>query len=290
LPHDNWLKEYRRDWLRPDVIAGLTTAAVVIPKAMAYATIAGLPVQVGLYTAFVPMLIYALTGSSRPLSVSTSTTLAILMGAQLSLLVPDGDAGALQRASATLVLMVGAILLLASVLRLGFVANFISEPVLTGFKAGIGVVIVVDQIPKLLGIHFPKGPFFGNLLSIVKGIPETSVPTLCVALAMIALLFALEHWTPRAPAPLIAVAVGERTVHFKCEHLNPTGSFKDRGAAVLVSALVAGGVVEAMEDSSGNAGAAFAAFNLGLTLVWTLILTRLAPEHRRRLVGAPRPA
>jgi len=104
--------------------------------------------------------------------------------------------------------MVGVLLVLAAALRLGFVANFISEPVLTGFKAGIGVVIVVDQIPKLLGIHFPKGPFFGNLLSIVKGIPETSVPTLCVALAMIALLFALEHWTPRAPAPLIAVAAG----------------------------------------------------------------------------------
>ena len=203
-----WLKEYRRDWLRPDVVAGLTTAAVVIPKAMAYATIAGLPVQVGLYTAFVPMLIYALTGSSRPLSVSTSTTLAILMGAQLSLLVPDGDAGALQSASATLVLLVGVLLLAAAALRLGFVANFISEPVLTGFKAGIGVVIVVDQIPKLLGIHFSKGPFFGNLLSIVKGIPETSAPTLCVALAMIALLFALEHWSPRAPAPLIAVAAG----------------------------------------------------------------------------------
>jgi len=204
----DWLKEYRRDWLRPDVIAGLTTAAVVIPKAMAYATIAGLPVQVGLYTAFVPMLIYALTGSSRPLSVSTSTTLAILVGAQLSFLVPDGDAVALQRASATLAMMVGVLLVLAAALRLGFVANFISEPVLTGFKAGIGVVIVVDQIPKLLGIHFPKGPFFGNLLAIVKGIPETSVPTLCVALAMIALLFALEHWTPRAPAPLIAVAAG----------------------------------------------------------------------------------
>jgi high affinity sulfate transporter 1 len=203
-----WLKEYRRDWVRPDVIAGLTTAAIVIPKAMAYATIAGLPVQVGLYTAFVPMLIYALTGSSRPLSVSTSTTIAILMGAQLSLLVPDGDAGALQRVSATLALMVGAILVLAAMVRLGFVANFISEPVLIGFKAGIGVVIVVDQIPKLLGIHFSKGPFFGNLLSIVKGIPETSVPTLCVALAMIVLLITLEHWTPQAPAPLIAVAAG----------------------------------------------------------------------------------
>src|SRR5512145_3180717 len=120
-PMPAWLAAYRKEWLKPDAVAGLTAAAVVIPKAMAYATIAGLPVQVGLYTAFVPMLIYALTGSSRPLSVSTSTTIAILMGAQLSLLVPDGDAGALQRVSATLALMVGAILVLAAMVRLGFV-------------------------------------------------------------------------------------------------------------------------------------------------------------------------
>ena len=203
-----WLREYRREWLKPDVIAGLTTAAVVIPKAMAYATIAGLPVQVGLYTAFIPMLIYALSGSSRPLSVSTSTTLAILMGAQLGLLVPGGDPEALLRASATITLAVGAVLVLAAALRLGFVANFISEPVLVGFKAGIGVVIVIDQLPKLLGIHFPKGPFLANLISIAKGIPGTSVPTLAVALAMVVLLAALERWVPRAPAPLVAVAAG----------------------------------------------------------------------------------
>jgi MFS superfamily sulfate permease-like transporter len=84
LPILDWLAGYQRDWLRFDAIAGLTTAAVVIPKAMAYATIAGLPVQVGLYTTFLPMLIYAALGTSRPLSVSTSTTLAILVGAELS--------------------------------------------------------------------------------------------------------------------------------------------------------------------------------------------------------------
>src|SRR5262245_33891336 len=86
------VRGYRKEWLRPDVIAGLTAAAVVIPKAMAYATIAGLPVEVGLYTAFIPMLIYAALGSSRVLSVSTSTTIAILTGAALSQAVPQGDA------------------------------------------------------------------------------------------------------------------------------------------------------------------------------------------------------
>ena len=87
----DWLVGYRKDWLRPDIVAGLITAAVVIPKAMAYATVAGLPVQVGLYTAFVPMLIYAVFGSSRVLSMSTTTTIAILTGANLTLVVPNGD-------------------------------------------------------------------------------------------------------------------------------------------------------------------------------------------------------
>ena len=124
--------------LRLDVVAGLTAAAVVLPKAMAYATVAGLPVAVGLYTAFIPMVIYALLGSSRVLSVSSTTTLAILAGTQLGLAVPDGDPGKLVTATATLTLLVGAMLWLARLMRLGFVANFISTPVLTGFKAGIG--------------------------------------------------------------------------------------------------------------------------------------------------------
>lgn len=208
LPISDWLLKYEKTWFRADVIAGLTTAAVVIPKAMAYATIAGLPVQVGLYTALIPMAVYALTGSSRPLSVSTTTTIAVLTGTELSLVAGNGDSGALVTACATLTLMVGAILLAASLLRLGFVANFISEPVLIGFKAGIGVVIVLDQLPKILGIHFPRGPFFHNVLSVIRGIPEASSATVAVGITMIVLLVVMERFLPRAPAPLIAVAAG----------------------------------------------------------------------------------
>jgi sulfate permease, SulP family len=209
IPIPDWLTGYRKEWLRPDVIAGVTTAAVVIPKAMAYATIAGLPVQVGLYTVFLPMLIYAVLGTSRPLSVSTTTTLAILVGAEFSEVAVKGDPASLLTASSMLTLLVGSILVLAGLLRLGFVANFISEPVLVGFKAGIGIVIVVDQIPKLLGVHFPKGSFFfRNLFALAKSIPETSLITLAVGILMIAVLVAMEHYIPRAPAPLIAVALG----------------------------------------------------------------------------------
>jgi sulfate permease, SulP family len=208
LPLADWLFNYQKDWFRPDLIAGLTAAAVVIPKAMAYATIAGLPVQVGLYTVLVPMAIYAVMGTSRPLSVSTTTTIAILTAAELGQVVPGADPSSLLRASAMLTLMVGGILVLASVLRLGFIANFISEPVLVGFKAGIGLVIVLDQLPKILGIHFPRGTFFHNVLATVRGTPETSLTTLAVGIAMITLLVGIERFFPRVPAPLIAVATG----------------------------------------------------------------------------------
>jgi len=208
LPIADWLFNYQKEWFRPDLIAGLTTASVVIPKAMAYATIAGLPIQVGLYTAFVPMIIYAILGNSRPLSVSTTTTIAILTATELTEVVPNADSAALFRATAMLTLLVGAILILASLLRLGFVANFISEPVLVGFKAGIGLVIVLDQVPKILGIHFAKGSFLHNLHAIAKGFPEASMPTVAVGISMMVVLVGFERFLPRAPAPLIAVAAG----------------------------------------------------------------------------------
>ena len=195
-------------WLRADVVAGLVAAAVVIPKAMAYATIAGLPVEVGLYTVLVPMAIYAVLGTSRPLSVSTTTTIAILSAAALGEAAPNAAPVDLLAASATLAIVVGAMLVLASVLRLGFVANFISDPVLTGFKSGIGLVIVVDQIPKLLGIHIDKVGFLRDLVSIGEHLPQTSMLALGFSAGIIVLLLALEHFTPRAPAPLIAVAAG----------------------------------------------------------------------------------
>ncbi|HTH61245.1 MAG TPA: SulP family inorganic anion transporter [Paraburkholderia sp.] len=208
LPILEWVRDYQKAWIKPDLIAGVTAAAVVLPKAMAYATVAGLPVQVGLYTSFVPMVIYALLGTSRPLSVSTSATLAILSAAALGRVAPGGDAAQLAVATATLTLLVGFILVLAAVLRLGFVANFISEPVLTGFKGGIAIVIVLDQLPKLIGIHVVKGSFFHNVYALVAGVPHASAATVAVGLATVALLVALEHFYPKSPAPLIAVAVG----------------------------------------------------------------------------------
>ena len=191
--------------LRLDIVAGLVAAAVVLPKAMAYATVAGLPVAVGLYTAFIPMVIYALLGSSRVLSVSSTTTLAILTGTQLGLVVPDGDPAKLMTATAALTALVGAMLVVARLMRLGFVANFMSTPVLTGFKAGIGLVIVLDQVPKLLGIHITKEGFVRDLFDIAQQLPTTSLITLAVAAATFAVLIGMERLKPHSPAPLVAV-------------------------------------------------------------------------------------
>jgi SulP family sulfate permease len=208
VPATEWLSGYERSWLRADVVAGLTTAAVVIPKAMAYATIAGLPLQVGLYTAFIPMVVYAVLGTSRTLSVSTTTTIAILCAAELGAVAKSHAGVDPMVAIATLSLMVGAILLVARALRLGFIANFISDPVLTGFKAGIGMVIVLDQLPKLLGIKIHKEGFFLDVVEIMRDAPGASGVTMAVAAATFAVIAALEKWSPRAPAPLVAIAGG----------------------------------------------------------------------------------
>jgi MFS superfamily sulfate permease-like transporter len=147
-------------------------------------------------------------GTSRPLSVTTSSTIAIMAGGILGQLVPGGEPAALLSVSATLSLLVGAFLLLAGLLRLGVVANLISAPVLTGFKAGVGLIIVLDQLPKLLGIHITKSGFFKDIWSIVTHLPETSLPTLLLAVVMLALMLGLEHFAPKVPAPLVTVAIG----------------------------------------------------------------------------------
>jgi high affinity sulfate transporter 1 len=208
LPILSWLPRYQPAWLRFDLVAGLTAAAVVIPQAMAYAAIAGLPVQVGLYTALVPMLIYVLLGTSRPLSVSSTSTISMLTATELARVAQGGDPADYLVAASTLAFLVGIFLLLAGLLRLGFLANFISLPVLTGFKAGIGVVIFVGQLGKVLGLSIEKGPVFQTLLSVLQNLGQIHWPTFVLSLVTLAILIVLPRLTKRLPAPLVAVAFG----------------------------------------------------------------------------------
>jgi high affinity sulfate transporter 1 len=208
IPAFGWLRSYESAWLSSDIVAGLTAAAVVVPQAMAYAAIAGLPLVVGLYTAFVPLVVYAIMGTSRPLSVTTTSTIAILTASQLRELSPAGTEPELLAITGTLSCLVGVILLAAAAVRLGAVASFISEPVLVGFKAGIGLTIVVDQIPKLMGVQYPKGHFLHNIIAIIDHIRVASVPTVLLAMGLLALQLGLQRFAPRLPASLVTVATG----------------------------------------------------------------------------------
>jgi sulfate permease, SulP family len=196
-----WPREYRPEWLRNDLVAGLSTAAVVIPQSMAYAAIAGLPVEVGLYSASVPMAAYALAGTSRALSVSVSSSIAAVTAVAVAS-TPDPRA-----AAATLALFSGLFLIAAWLLRLGFVADLISAPVLAGFKVGIGLSIAVGQLDDLLGVRIDSDRFLGQLWQALMSLPSVSLSTVLVSLACIAILLAGRRWLWRVPASLIVVVL-----------------------------------------------------------------------------------
>lgn len=193
---------------RADVIAGMTTAAVVVPQAMAYATIAGLPVQLGLYAGLVPMAVYAVLGTSRVLSVSTTSTVAALTATALVAADAQGDPAQATTAAITLALLTGAVLAVGGVLRLGFLADLISVPVLVGFKVGTGLVIAAGQLGKILGIDASGDNFFQQVGAALRHVGDVDLPTAALAGATIAGLVVVHKAAPRVPGPLLAVALG----------------------------------------------------------------------------------
>ncbi len=208
MPILGWLPRYQSSWLKLDIVAGLTASAVVIPQAMAYASIAGLPVEVGLYTALVPMIVYALFGTSRPLSVSTTSTIAMITATVLGSAIDSNDPYDYVVPAATLAFLVGVFLLLAGFLRLGFISNFISEPVLAGFKAGIGVVIFVGQLGKVLGLELPDDSILETIVALLQNLESINWPTAIISTITIGILILLPMFSKRIPASLVAVAVG----------------------------------------------------------------------------------
>ena len=205
IPILQWLPAYQSDWLRLDIVAGLTTAAVIIPQAMAYATIAGLPVELGLYAVLALMIVYAVLGTSRVLMVSVTSTISILTASTLLSVVDGGDSASYMTAAATLALLVGLFLILAGIFRLGILANLISQPVLTGFKAGVGVVIFVGQIGKVLGVSIERAPILQTLLALLQSLDEIHWATFGVGLLTLAILIFLPRIAPQIPAALVAV-------------------------------------------------------------------------------------
>ncbi|MGX1812036.1 SulP family inorganic anion transporter [Nocardia sp. NPDC055321] len=201
------LEGYRTSWLRPDVIAGLTVWAVLVPEALAYATIAGVPPVVGLYAALPALVLYALAGSSRHLVVGPMSATAALSAAIIAPLA-GADSGRYVALSAALAIATGVVGLLAGLIRLGFVAAFISEPVLKGFIVGLALTIIIGQVPKLFGIGKHEGNFFRQAWGVLTHLGETHWLTLLVGAASLAVVMGLKRWLPLVPGSLLAVLLG----------------------------------------------------------------------------------
>ena len=201
LPIQDWLWHYKRSWLRHDLVAGVTLAAYAIPVSLAYAALAGLPPEMGLYCYLAGGLGYVLCGSSRHVAIGPTSAISLLIGVSLAEL----SAGNLDRqaalASLTAIVMSG-VFLLAWLLRLSVLVNFISESILTGFKAGAALVIAATQLPKLFGVAGGGDDFFERIWLIGQQVDSTHAATLAVGCVAIGLLVAGNRWLPGRPVAL----------------------------------------------------------------------------------------
>ncbi|NKX87099.1 SulP family inorganic anion transporter [Nocardia coubleae] len=218
------LRGYRGDWVRPDVIAGLTVWAVLVPEALAYASIAGVPPVVGLYAAIPALVLYALAGSSRHLVVGPMSATAALSAAIVAPMA-GADGGRYLALTAALAVCTGIVGLLAGLIRLGFIASFISGPVLKGFIVGLALVIIIGQVPKLIGLHKHEGNFFEQAWRILRNPGEIDWRTTLVGTVSLVLVLAVRRWLPMVPGALLAVVLGIAAVHLL--------GLDDKGVAIV---------------------------------------------------------
>ena len=209
LPGIHVLRHYRRAWLRADVVAGCTVAAYLVPQVMAYAEVARLPPVTGLWAAMGPLLVYAVLGSSRQLSVGPESTTALMTATALAALTAGGVLPG--PAAAALAIAVGGVCLVGWLARLGFLANLLSHPILTGYMAGIAILMIISQLDNFTGIPVPSGGTVTEIAYFLRHLDQVHLPTLVVAILVLALLIALRRWIPAAPGPLVAV-VGSTAV------------------------------------------------------------------------------
>jgi high affinity sulfate transporter 1 len=217
-----WWRGYKREYAGRDAIAGVVAACVVVPQCVAYASLAGLPPQTGLYVATLPLAVYAFLGGSRFLSVTVTSTISVLT-AQI-LLDVGGDP---TENAAALALIVGAMLLALWILRLGNIVGIISLPILTGFKMGVGLVVISSQVGKVLGIPVDGDNFVENMADVFRGLDDIHWRTAGVAAGSFAILIGLRFVAPKVPAALVAVAFGITVVAIF--------DLADKGVAVLGS-------------------------------------------------------
>lgn len=207
IPIVAWLPRYPRVNLQTDLISGVTVWGVSVPTALAYAALAGVPPQAGLYTMMSAMLLFAIFSTTRELKVTASSTMSIMSAAVVAP-IAAGDAAKFWSLTSQLALIVGVLLLLAGIIKLGFIADFLAKPVVTGFVFGLAIVIAVGQLPKIMGIPSTDGNVFQQLVGILRGLDEVNLYTLAVGAGSIVLIFALRRFVPAVPPGLVALALG----------------------------------------------------------------------------------
>jgi sulfate permease, SulP family len=206
-----WARGYRRSWLRGDVFAGVTVAAYLIPQVMAYAGVAGLTPVAGLWAMLPPLVIYALVGSSRQLSVGPESTTA-LMTATVVAPLAAGEPQRHAALAAALAVMVGLLAVAAWALRLGFVADLLSQPLLVGYRAGVAIIMIVGQLGKTSGVPVRGDTLYAEVASFVRNADRVQAGTVVLAAAALVFLFVLEWRFPKAPGPLLVVLLATGAV------------------------------------------------------------------------------
>ncbi|WP_157623422.1 SulP family inorganic anion transporter [Terrabacter sp. Root85] len=206
LPGVAVLRRYDKVWLRGDVLGGITVAAYLVPQVLAYAEVAGLPAVSGLWAVGPGLLVYAVLGSSRQLSVGPESTTALMTAAGVGALVTAGGGMAMrQEMAALLAIAVGLICLVGFVTRLGFLSDLLSKPVLVGYMAGIAALMIVSQIGKVTGLHVEGDSFLQEVRYAVTHLGDVQVPTVLLSLGVLVVLFAFQRFAPLWPGPLIAM-------------------------------------------------------------------------------------
>jgi len=206
LPVLGWLPAYRRDWLLPDVLAGLAVWAVMVPEGMAYAGIVGVPPIMGLYTLVPPLIAYALLGTSRVLVVGPDTATGLISALTVGAIAVQGSAD-FNALTSTLAILIGAFFLLFGALRMGWVAAFIPTPVMRGFIEGLVCVTIIGQVPHLLGIDGTSGNFFTKLWVVLRHLPNASLAPMLTGLLSLTAMLVRRHLAPRVPAALVVAVV-----------------------------------------------------------------------------------
>ncbi len=204
-------KAYRRSWLVRDVLTAVTLLAVIVPQGLAYGELAGLAPVVGLYAALLPLLLYPLFASSRRLMVGPESGLAILTASALAPLAA-GQTSKYAALAAMLALLMGVMMILGGVLRLGMLADFLSRPVLVGFMNGVGVILIASQVPRLFGISVSEESTVGKLWGVISKLDETSWRTLVLGLALMGVLALAARLGPKVPGALIVLGVAAAAV------------------------------------------------------------------------------